>query len=257
MTFIVAARPAHAWLSRMGIVQQPLEPMPVVGFLRLTSAGDHGLESCNQGTRRYQLTKPKNIQIKGLELELVIDLQVQEEQTSAGKLFSKISAQRPGFSYQSLSSELDADIRAEDLKAALAHCKAGDYLTFYVRGLAFPTWKRYWVTLKDSQLVLRDFSYKDKGPVDILPLGYLKDVHKPSCEDEETVCIDRQKGVVLQFDRTSAVMVQPVRLDEDEGLEGKMYLLADNMAHAIHWRRALGNSTFENRDIGVNLKYLW
>lgn len=91
----------------------------------------------------------------------------------------------------------------------------------------------------------------------------LQAVVKPSVDDCESVGIARKTGILLQFDRSAAILTEPVRLDCDEGLEGKAYLYGDCEQNTIHWRRALSayitNEENKNKttEDGVDLRFLW
>lgn len=68
-------------------------------------------------------------------------------------------------------------------------------------------------------------------------------------------------------------MMRPVQIDQDERLEGKIYVFADDATKATLWRKTLSfyyqlnnnnkavvtdNSTeFNNPSQGVNLRFLW
>ncbi|KAI8074723.1 hypothetical protein BC940DRAFT_354249 [Gongronella butleri] len=124
------------------------------------------------------------------------------------------------------------------IQSALHHADNGDFLTFYVHGIAYPEWKRYWVTLEHHRLLLRPFAYKNKEPVHAIPLQQLVQVSKPTEEDQEYICLNRQLGAVLQFE----LPAMPSRLRESvwSGPGGsKVYMLADHADAALNWRRAL------------------
>jgi hypothetical protein len=95
----------------------------------------------------------------------------------------------------------------------------------------------------------------------IIPLAPLILVGKPSLDDCENVGIARKTGIMLQFDRSSAMLTEPVRLDSDEGLDGKAYLYGDTEQNTIHWRRAISAYVSdESRTAtkeGVDLRFLW
>lgn len=102
----------------------------------------------------------------------------------------------------------------------------------------------------------------------IISLKPLLTVGKPTLDDCENVGIARKTGIMLQFNRTSAVLSEPVRLESDEGLDGKAYVYGDNEQNTIHWRRALSayvsadetttkKTEVNNTDDGVDLRFLW
>lgn len=73
---------------------------------------------------------------------------------------------------------------------------------------------------------------------------------------------------MLQFNRTSAVLSEPVRLESDEGLDGKAYVYGDNEQNTVHWRRTLSAhvssdeaskkvETQQHNQGGVDLRFLW
>jgi hypothetical protein len=83
-------------------------------------------------------------------------------------------------------------------------------------------------------------------------------------DDTEIVGVSRKTGIVLQFDRSRAMLVSELLpLDNDEGLVGKTYVYGDNEQSTIYWRNALGayvndekrkSSTFDD---GIDLRFLW
>ena len=102
----------------------------------------------------------------------------------------------------------------------------------------------------------------------IISLNALLSVGKPSLDDCENVGIARKTGIMLQFNRTSAVLSEPVRLESDEGLDGKAYVYGDSEQNTIHWRRTLSayvSSDEASRKVeahnhnqgGVDLRFLW
>jgi hypothetical protein len=67
---------------------------------------------------------------------------------------------------------------------------------------------------------------------------------------------------MLYFNKNHAVLNEPVRLVEEEGLEGKVFLYTDSEQGAVHWRRALGAYLLsDNRaaesDERIDLRFLW
>lgn len=75
--------------------------------------------------------------------------------------------------------------------------------------------------------------------------------------------VERKRGFVLRFHRGKAVVVEDVQVDEDEKLEGKMYLFADSVEQSLNWRRALRSYAHNNLDSqsednhGVDVRFLW
>ncbi|KAI9495372.1 hypothetical protein BDB00DRAFT_814409 [Zychaea mexicana] len=233
----------HHHTSKNVAAQQHQQPLQVVGVARVPHNGAVG----KRETRRYKLANPK--QIKGWDLDLTVELSY----TQAEKKKQQQQKQQPPWTYYTHTSGLsdlsasddDKDCDHETLQQARSHCHQGDYLTFYVRGKTFPTWERFWVTLQENRLWLRNFSYKDqREPIDSIPLQHLSRVTKPSLDDQDRVCVSRSHGLVLQTKPGGIVKDDGDRQEEDqEPLEGKVFLFADNATNALHWRRALAAYT--------------
>ncbi|KAL0140387.1 hypothetical protein V8B55DRAFT_1575623 [Mucor lusitanicus] len=282
LNFVVAARHTNSvlreGLAKIGIwplqptatdaKRSPLPQLPIAGYTCLNF--ENKMDILDQGISRFRLNKPVDKSSnRWLNLELLIDIKVEEVLPAVVHRFpwSYTTNQCPSSSYESIDEEIISDPR--ELLVSQKHCQKGDYLTIYTRGKAHPTWKRYWVVMEENQLVLHDFTFKDtKQPLSIMSLGALLSVGKPSLDDCENVGIARKTGIMLQFNRTSAVLSEPVRLESDEGLEGKAYVYGDSEQNTVHWRRAL--SAYVSSDEasrraeaqphhqgGVDLRFLW
>ncbi|KAG1076924.1 hypothetical protein G6F42_025192 [Rhizopus arrhizus] len=228
------------------------------------------MDILDQGISRFRLSKPVDkASNRWLNLELLIDIKVEEVLPAVVHRFpwSYTTNECPSSSYESIDEDIVSDPR--ELLVSQKHCQQGDYLTIYTRGMAHPTWKRYWVVMEENQLVLHDFTFKDtKQPLSIISLNALLSVGKPSLDDCENVGIARKTGIMLQFNRTSAVLSEPVRLESDEGLDGKAYVYGDSEQNTIHWRRALSayvssdettrkTEARRHNQGGVDLRFLW
>lgn len=102
-----------------------------------------------------------------------------------------------------------------------------------------------------------------KEPLNVIPLAPLQAVNKPTLDDCENIGVARKTGIVLHFDRSKAMLTELVRLDSDEGLEGRTYVYGDSEQNTIYWRNAL-NAYVNNEDRrsctiedGVDLRFLW
>ncbi|GAN05259.1 hypothetical protein MAM1_0086d04728 [Mucor ambiguus] len=286
LNFVVAARHTNTvfreGLAKMGIwplqstttdvatatQHKSLPQLPIAGYTCLNF--ENKMDILDQGISRFRLNKPVDKSSnRWLNLELLIDIKVEEVLPAVVHRFpwSYTTNQCPSSSYESIDEEIISDPR--ELLVSQKHCQEGDYLTIYTRGMAHPTWKRYWVVLEENQLVLHDFTFKDtKQPLSIISLGALLSVGKPSLDDCENVGVARKTGIMLQFNRTSAVLSEPVRLESDEGLDGKAYVYGDSEQNTVHWRRALSayvSSDEASRKVeaqhhnqgGVDLRFLW
>jgi hypothetical protein len=95
----------------------------------------------------------------------------------------------------------------------------------------------------------------------VIPLAPLCRVSKPTVDDCENLGIARKTGVMLQFDQSRTMVVEPVRLDNGDGLEGKTYMYGDNERNTMHWCRALAAYVTSERitetENGVDLRFLW
>ncbi|CEP17496.1 hypothetical protein [Parasitella parasitica] len=280
LNFVVAARHTNTvfreGLAKMGIwplqkseliAPKTLPNLPIVGYTCLNF--ENKMDVLDQGVSRCRLSKPVDKSSnRWLNLELLIDIKVEEVLPAVVHRFpwSYTTNECPSSSYESIDEDIISD--PKELLLSQKHCQQGDYLTIYTRGMAHPTWKRYWVVMEENQLVLNDFTFKDtKHPLSIIPLTPLLSVGKPTLDDCENVGIARKTGIMLQFKRTNAVLSKPVRLESDEGLEGKAYVYGDNEQNTIHWRRALSAyvssdetariSEINNNEGGVDLRFLW
>ncbi|KAK4522097.1 Serine hydroxymethyltransferase, cytosolic [Mucor velutinosus] len=286
LNFVVAARHTNTvfreGLAKIGIwplqstatdsaassKQKALPQLPIAGYTCLNF--ENKMDILDQGISRFRLNKPVDKSSnRWLNLELLIDIKVEEVLPAVVHRFpwSYTTNQCPSSSYESIDEKIISDPR--ELLVSQKHCQEGDYLTIYTRGMAHPTWKRYWVVMEKDQLVLHDFTFKDtKQPLSIISLSALLSVGKPSIDDCENVGIARKTGIMLQFNRASAVLSEPVRLESDEGLEGKAYVYGDSEQNTVHWRRALSAyvssdeasskvETHQHSQGGVDLRFLW
>lgn len=67
---------------------------------------------------------------------------------------------------------------------------------------------------------------------------------------------------MLYFNKNHAILNEPVRFVEEEGLEGKLFAYADSEQGAIHWRRTLGaylsnEDRATESDQRIDLRFLW
>ncbi|ORX59599.1 hypothetical protein DM01DRAFT_1399096 [Hesseltinella vesiculosa] len=219
--------------------------MPVVGYTSLLS-GNRFEAFTGKGLSRYTLTKPIQstttpTQPAGMDLELMVAFHLEDAISPCNTYLSGLG-----------TDELDFD-------AALAACRLGDYLTFYVRTKSVPTWVRYWVTLDHGELYIRQMSYEHKDPIDSIPLSQLESVSRPWEDLQEEVYFGRKDGIVLQF-KKDHIDKTHVALDDQETLEGNMYLFADSSKKAALWRTVLSayaTADYMTPDPSINAKFLW
>jgi hypothetical protein len=269
LDFLFAARPISPSASiREGLAKLKLMPPSLVStkqsILPVVSQKKLCFENKEEATNmsRIQLTNNSENN-KWLNIELVVDVQVEE-------ILPALVEQFPwAFTTNELSAVPEDEDRTSTLEDAFElplsqeYCRGGDYLTIYTRGLAHPVWRRFWVTIEDEQLKLYDFSYKgNKEPLYVIPLVPLLSLTKPSFDDYENVGISRKTGLMLYFNKNHAILNEPVRFVEEEGLEGKLFAYADSEQGAIHWRRTLGAYlSHEDRatesDQRIDLRFLW
>ncbi|KAI8371956.1 hypothetical protein EDC96DRAFT_477498 [Choanephora cucurbitarum] len=270
LNFMVAARHTNTFvrdrLAKLGIwpISNPKEDtntkLPIAGYICLNF--ENKMDILDQGVSRFRLVKPVDKTMnRWINIELLIDIKVEEILPAVVHRFP--------WSYstsQHLPNEItDEEINSNDIQASQLHCQKGDYLTIYTRGLGHPTWKRYWVIMEGNQLVLYDFTFKDtKDPLSMVSLLSLMAVTKPSLDDCESVGLSRKTGIILQFNRNSAFLTEFVRLESDEGLEGKAYLYGDHEKNTALWRQALSAYVFDpsrtvvsSPDDGIDLRFLW
>ncbi|KAI7901873.1 uncharacterized protein BX663DRAFT_512679 [Cokeromyces recurvatus] len=238
--------------------------LPLIGYACLNF--ENKMDVLEQGISRFRLKKfDGNSSNRWINIELLIDIRVTETvSTVPCRRFPwSFESQESSFSFHE-SSE-DTKQISEELLKSQKHCLKGDYLTVYTRGKAYPTWKRYWVIAKEDQLILYDFTYKDsKEPLGVIPLTYLLSVNKPSLDDCENTGIARTTGFVLQFSKSNPLVFKTVRLDQEEELEGKIFIYGDNELNTNYWRKALVSLQDSNETVHGNriealmdLRYLW
>ncbi|KAI8876324.1 hypothetical protein K501DRAFT_279526 [Backusella circina FSU 941] len=273
LTFIVYAQHTNTLLrdglAKMGIWPIPAtteyieevdnDNLPAIGYTHLNFANK--MDILDHGVSRFRLTKSSEKQARGLNIELLIDIKIEDILPGVMRRFLWSSVQKnvPD-PLDKIMQELISDPIIT--KQSQKHCTSGDYLTIYTRSIAHPTWKRYWVVLKDDQLLLYDFTFKEtKEALSVIPLAPLCRVSKPTVDDCENLGIARKTGVMLQFDRSRAMVIEPVRIDNSEGLEGKTYIYGDNEENTMHWCRALATNLISERMIetehGIDLRFLW
>ncbi|KAI8974384.1 hypothetical protein BDB01DRAFT_908893 [Pilobolus umbonatus] len=242
LEFIVSARHSHTMvrngLAKIGISH----PLPIVGKALLQF--ENKMDVLDQGVSKLRVKKIDNaLHHHWIQMELLIDIRIEEVAPPIVHHFP--------WSYPELS---------DSLFLSQSHCQQGDYLTIYTRGLAHPTWKRYWACLVKKKILLYDFTYKDeKDPLCTLYLQTLQSVSKPSLDDCEHFGITRNMAIMLQFDRSQATSSTPVLLEQSEVLEGKSYIYGDNEQNTVYWRRAIDASLHlpDEEVIGIDLRFLW
>ncbi|KAI8087268.1 hypothetical protein BDF21DRAFT_414051 [Thamnidium elegans] len=147
LNFIVAARHTNTvireGLAKIGIwPMAPPKPtdqqeLPVAGFTCLNF--ENKLDILDQGVSRFRLTKPiDNSSNRWLNIELLIDIKVEEVLPAVVHRFPWSYTTHPysAASYQSSAEDIVSDPR--ELAISQKHCKQGDFLTLYTRGMAHP-----------------------------------------------------------------------------------------------------------------------
>ncbi|KAI7850719.1 hypothetical protein BDC45DRAFT_608617 [Circinella umbellata] len=269
--------------------------MPVIGVKQIVS-GSFPDAFVGQGPLRYTMTQPLYNHQDRYNLELTVSFHSKKPSLEPSSSFaaspssscysSNFSLHSNGINYFNNTTipttahntfNENNDIHHNPFKIdkhVLDHCEQGDYLTVYVRGQGYPTWRRYFVKLKMRTLLLFDESFKNVGRIPLNPLlsvTYASDQH-----DQETVRMSSTTGLVLRFERACAKLMEPARLEEHEILEGKVYLYADNTIKANYWMQIFkayannnnninhhgtknhhdqhNNNTDEDR---INLRFMW
>ncbi|ORZ19513.1 hypothetical protein BCR42DRAFT_219075 [Absidia repens] len=87
--------------------------------------------------------------------------------------------------------------------------------------------------VKNKRLLILSTFYKNKGPIYDIPLDLLTQVSKPTEEDQEYVCLNRQVGIVIQLN------VDSNNTNINTALGNRIYISADTSIFALHWIRAL------------------
>ncbi|KAF7723774.1 hypothetical protein EC973_001687 [Apophysomyces ossiformis] len=281
LSFAVAVRPArrslgtslaNLWRGRRKSKAsiQP-EIMEMVGMTSsITIEHVDSLEE-EKSSHCYKIRNACGKETKDFDMELTVEFEIQRKAVPVSVTYPwanlvhslALSKATKDEEWNEDEEEKESQLDPALVAQAIERCKQGDYLTIYVRSMGFPIWKRYWVTLWDGYLELRDFTFESKGPASIIPLHPLLSVSRPTEEDRENMCIKGKQGLVVLFDRSKAMVVQPVRLEENEDLVGKMYMFADSYTHSLHWRRALQSYVDKNSDTqlynenGVDVRFLW
>lgn len=145
LNFIVAARHTNTiireGLAKLGI--WPLgsprpasqEELPVAGFTCLNF--ENKMDVLDQGVSRFRLTKPIDKSAnRWLNIELLIDIKVEEVLPAVVHRFPWSYTTQSDTSYQNTEEDVVSDPR--ELAISQNHCRQGDFLTLYTRGMAHP-----------------------------------------------------------------------------------------------------------------------
>ncbi|KAI8334265.1 hypothetical protein BC941DRAFT_504203 [Chlamydoabsidia padenii] len=222
-------------LSSSSTITTPSGMTPT-GYLDLSSGND-----IENGQHHYRLLSSTK---KSSHMELLVEFlwqpQLASDRVVTPSTSSSNDKNTTSFVYPWLRYPLSCpDVIEKDdhlladkdaIHTAMSHVTRGDYLTFYLYELASPKWERYWVTLKNKRLQIISTMHKNKDPIYDIALDSLEQVSKPTEEDQEHVCLNRQVGIVLQL-----------KADDDNStpLGNRIYILADTPVLALHWIRAL------------------
>jgi hypothetical protein len=128
-------------LAKMGLLKPMDRPrsdklLPVVGYTCLNF--ENKMDVLDQGVSRFRLTKPANKPWnRWLNIELLIDIKVEEVLPAVVHRFpwSYTTNECSAASYESIE---DIVSDPKELLVSQTHCRQGDYLTVYTRGLAHP-----------------------------------------------------------------------------------------------------------------------
>lgn len=144
LNFIVAARHTNTvireGLAKMGIWPLALpkpstHELPVAGFTCLNF--ENKMDVLDQGVSRFRLTKPIDKSAnRWLNIELLIDIKVEEVLPAVVHRFPWSYTTHSAVSYQSTEEDIISDPR--ELSISQSHCRQGDFLTLYTRGMAHP-----------------------------------------------------------------------------------------------------------------------
>ncbi|CAO3693060.1 unnamed protein product [Rhizopus stolonifer] len=272
LTFAVAARYTNTrlrdGLAKIGVLPTSSKTttatdLPPTGYSVLSFENKQNIK--HHGISRFKLTKTEERKgfLKWFNIELVVDIKIVEEVPPIIQKYPWAHKLTESHSIEYGEQDCEIISNPTQVKLSQQYCQTGDFLTIYTRGMAHPAWKRYWVSLEGTRLVLYDFTHKtSKEPLDTLSLMPLQRVNKPSIDDCENVGIARKIGITLQFDRLKAVLSEDVHFDDGEVLEGKAFIYCDGEESAVHWRRALTAyaASFEMSDeneASVDLRFLW
>ncbi|KAI9488807.1 hypothetical protein BDB00DRAFT_942066 [Zychaea mexicana] len=229
--------------------------MPVIGVKQIVS-GSCLRAFVGQGPLRYTLTQPLcNNDKDRFNLELTVSFHFFDNEATPSLETTYSSSGQGACSSHKVGSDTS--------RLVLDYCQQGDCLTVYVRGQGYPTWRRYLVKFEAHTLLFLDESYKIVGSI---PLKPLRSVTHASENDQESVRMSGATGLVLKFDRTCAKIMEPARLEDNEVLEGKVYLFADTAASAQYWKQLfdayadqqqLEKTCDNNDDDRINLRFMW
>ncbi|KAI8143069.1 hypothetical protein BJV82DRAFT_116151 [Fennellomyces sp. T-0311] len=254
LTFVLMAQPLNTITSTLTRVKHRFGKKHEAGRMSVIGVKQLVTGSCldafvSQGVLRYTLTQPLCNQQDQFNLELVVSFYYDEMEPESAVPVSSDEDHHDDNPSLPLIERMVAN-------EALLYCERGDYLTVYVRGHGYPTWRRYWVKLKAHCLVLFDESNKLAGRI---PLGPMRAITFVSENDQDLVRMSGTTGLVLGFDRGCAKLMEPARLEEHEILEGKVYLYADNASSAACWKQVFDYYVDQRLmdDDRVNLRFMW
>jgi hypothetical protein len=148
LTFIVSAQHTNTLLrdglAKMGIwpisgaseeMEQVDDALPVVGYTHLNFANK--MDILDHGVSRFRLTKSSERQSRGLDIELLIDIKIEDIHPGVMRRFPWSSV------HHNASTPLD-EVMQELIRDPIVtkrsqdHCTSGDYLTIYTRSVAHP-----------------------------------------------------------------------------------------------------------------------
>ncbi|CAO3592779.1 unnamed protein product [Absidia cylindrospora] len=230
----------------------PSSGMIITGYLDLSSGDD--MDQIENGQHRYRLTKPQSTKHSSytatMDIEVLVEFLWQARRPSDREVIRPSASNKgaptsltyPWLRYpEGALPPMSPDIENEEklladkdaVHAAMTHTTQGDHLTFYLHNLVSPKWERYWVMVKNKRLLILSTVYKNKAPIYDIPLDLLTQVSKPTEEDQEYVCLNRQVGIVIQLN------VDSNNSNINTALGNRIYISADTAIFALHWIRAL------------------
>lgn len=119
-------------------MSKPNQELPVAGFTCLNF--ENKMDVLDQGVSRFRLTKPIDKSAnRWLNIELLIDIKVEEVLPAVVHRFPWSYNTHSSTSYQSIDEDVISD--PKELTISQNHCKRGDFLTLYTRGMAHPVSK--------------------------------------------------------------------------------------------------------------------
>lgn len=122
------------WPLQTATKPTPPQELPIAGFTCLNF--ENKMDVLDHGVSRFRLTKPIDKSAnRWLNIELLIDIKVEQVLPAVVHRFPWSNTHQSSI-YQNDEEDIMSD--PKELAISLDHCRQGDFLTLYTRGMAHP-----------------------------------------------------------------------------------------------------------------------